>query len=102
MDPTDLYKDRRSHPRLEEPLQLDLLNMGDDPSVSPFEAVVPGTALDVSRQRVLSFTAAGALSATVMGGRLFFERDKVEVLRQHLVAGEAPPARTAKRGRSRA
>ncbi len=59
-------------------------------------------ALDVSRQRVLSFTAAGALSATVMGGRLFFERDKVEALRQQLAAGKAPPARTAKRGRSRA
>ena len=58
-------------------------------------------ALDVSRQRVL-FTAARALSATVMGGRLFFARDKVEALRQQLAAGEALPARTAKRGRSRA
>ncbi len=46
MDP----KDRRKHPRYEGQFQVDLLNMGDDPSVSPFEAIVPGTALDVSRQ----------------------------------------------------
>jgi len=46
MDP----KDRRKHPRYEGQFQVDLLNMGDDPTVSPFEAIVPGTALDVSRQ----------------------------------------------------
>ena len=46
MDP----KDRRLHPRLEGEFPVDLLNMGDDPSVSPFEAILPGTALDVSRQ----------------------------------------------------
>ena len=42
-------KDRRRHPRLEGQFPVDLLNMGDDPLVSPFEAVVAGTALDVSR-----------------------------------------------------
>src|SRR5689334_2547836 len=42
--------DRRKHPRCEGYFQVDLLNMGDDPTVSPFEAIVPGTALDVSRQ----------------------------------------------------
>jgi hypothetical protein len=42
--------DRRKHPRCEGQFQVDLLNMGDDPTVSPFEAIVPGTALDVSRQ----------------------------------------------------
>lgn len=46
MDP----KDRRKHPRYEGYFQVDLLNMGDDPTVSPFEAIVPGLALDVSRQ----------------------------------------------------
>lgn len=45
MDP----RDRRNHPRLEGQFQVDLLNMGDDPSISPFESVVPGEALDVSR-----------------------------------------------------
>lgn len=46
MDP----RDRRKHPRYEGHFQVDLLNMGDDPNVSPFEAIIPGTALDVSRQ----------------------------------------------------
>lgn len=45
MDP----RDRRVHPRLEGQFQVDLLNMGDDPEISPFEAVVVGEALDVSR-----------------------------------------------------
>lgn len=45
MDP----KDRRSHPRFEGRFSVDLLNMGDDPDISPFEAVVSGEALDVSR-----------------------------------------------------
>lgn len=43
-------KDRRKFPRYESEFQVDLLNMGDDPSVSPFEAIVSGRALDVSRQ----------------------------------------------------
>ena len=43
------YRDRRSHPRLEGTFQVDLLNMGDDPHDSPFEAIVTGEALDVSR-----------------------------------------------------
>ena len=42
-------RDRRSHPRLEGQFSVDLLNMGDDPSISPFEALVSGEALDVSR-----------------------------------------------------
>jgi len=46
MDP----KDRRKYPRYEAPFQVDLLNMGDDPSVSPYEAIIHGSALDVSRQ----------------------------------------------------
>lgn len=46
MDP----KDRRRHPRYEAAFQVDLLNMGDDPAVSQFEAIIHGTALDVSRQ----------------------------------------------------
>ena len=45
MDP----KDRRSHPRFEGQFSVDLLNMGDDPNISAFEAVVTGEALDVSR-----------------------------------------------------
>ncbi len=50
-------------------------------------------ALDISRQRVLSFSAAGALGATVMGGRLFFERSQVETLGQQLAAERAAKAR---------
>lgn len=46
MDP----KDRRLHPRYESTFHVDVLNMGDDPGVSQFEAIIPGTALDVSRQ----------------------------------------------------
>ena len=46
MDP----RDRRKFPRYEGVFQVDLLNMGDDPGVSQFEAIVPGRALDVSLQ----------------------------------------------------
>ncbi len=46
MDP----KDRREHPRFEGEFTVDLLNMGDDPQVPSFEALVPGIALDVSRK----------------------------------------------------
>src|SRR4051812_284220 len=45
MDP----KDRRTHPRFEGQFHVDLLNMGDDPAISVYEAVVAGEALDVSR-----------------------------------------------------
>lgn len=44
------YSDRRQYPRFEGYFPVELLNMGDDPSVSPYEALVEGTALDVSRQ----------------------------------------------------
>ena len=43
------YRDRRTHPRLEGTFHVDLLNMGDDPRISQFEAIVDGEALDVSR-----------------------------------------------------
>jgi len=43
-------RDRRKYPRLEGNFQVDLLNMGDDPNISQFEAVIPGKALDVSKQ----------------------------------------------------
>ena len=43
------YRDRRNNPRLEGSFRVDLLNMGDDPRVSTFEAIVDGEALDVSR-----------------------------------------------------
>ncbi len=42
-------KDRREHPRFEGQFHVDLLNMGDDPKISQFEAVISGDALDVSR-----------------------------------------------------
>lgn len=44
------YSDRRKHPRFEGQFKVDLLNMGDDPNISQYEAVIPGTALDISRQ----------------------------------------------------
>jgi hypothetical protein len=42
-------KDRRRNPRFEGTFRVDLLNMGDDPKVSPWEAVVSSEALDVSK-----------------------------------------------------
>lgn len=44
------YRDRRKYPRLEGEFPVELLNMGDDPNISPFEALVEGIALDISRQ----------------------------------------------------
>jgi hypothetical protein len=46
MDP----RDRRKFLRLEGEFQVDLLNMGDDPGIAEWEAIVNGKALDVSRQ----------------------------------------------------
>jgi hypothetical protein len=43
------YRDRRTHPRLEGTFRVYLLNTGDDPRISPYEAIVDGEALDVSR-----------------------------------------------------
>jgi hypothetical protein len=54
-------------------------------------------ALNVSRQRVLSFSAAGVLSATVVGGRLFFGRAQVEALAERLAAERAARAAKARR-----
>jgi len=42
-------KDRRQCPRFEESFRVDLLNMGDDPRILSWEAVVPAEALDVSK-----------------------------------------------------
>lgn len=42
--------DRRKYPRLEGDFPVDLLNMGDDPHTPRMESIVPGHALDVSRQ----------------------------------------------------
>lgn len=42
--------DRRKYPRLEGDFPVDLLNMGDDPQTSRMESIIPGHALDVSRQ----------------------------------------------------
>ena len=41
-------RDRRQYPRLEGQFNINLLNMGDDSHVSPWSAVLEGTALDVS------------------------------------------------------
>jgi len=51
--------------------------------------------LGMTRQRVLTFGTAGSLTATVMGGRLFFERSQVEALRDRL----ATERKAARRGR---
>ena len=42
--------DRRKFPRLEGHFRVDVLNMGDDPQVSPWEAVLEAEALDISMQ----------------------------------------------------
>ncbi len=41
---------RRQYPRFEGKFNVDLLNMGDDPSISSFEPVIPALGLDVSRK----------------------------------------------------
>ena len=64
-------KDRRRHPRLEERFSVDLLNLGDDPSVSSFEAIVPAVALDVSRQGVRLQTSYHAAVGTLMSAILY-------------------------------
>ncbi len=55
--------------------------------------------LGVSRHRVLAFSAAGVLTATRMGGRLFFATEEVEALAHHLTSTKSPPA--TKRVRAR-
>lgn len=42
-------RERRQYPRLEGHFKVDLLNLGDDPSIPIAEAVVDGQALDVSK-----------------------------------------------------
>jgi len=42
-------KDRRRNPRFEGHFQVDLLNLGDDPNLARWEAVVLSEALDVSK-----------------------------------------------------
>jgi hypothetical protein len=54
--------------------------------------------LAVTRQRVLSLSAAGVLPTVVMGGRLFFQRAQVEALAERLAAERAVKAR--RRGRT--
>jgi hypothetical protein len=44
------YTNRRKYPRLEGVFKADLLNLGDDPGIANWEAIVPATALDVSRE----------------------------------------------------
>lgn len=55
-----------------------------------------------TRQFVLSLAAAGSLSPTMMGGRLFFPLVEVDALARRLAASEAAPSRPRKRPRSRA
>lgn len=45
-------KNRRKFPRFEGEFKVDLLNMGDDANFPLFEAVVPGKALDISKQGI--------------------------------------------------
>lgn len=50
-------KDRRTHPRLEGEFRVEVLNLGDDPQIPQWEAVVPATAFDVSRHGMRIRTA---------------------------------------------
>jgi PilZ domain len=66
------FKDRRKHPRLEGHFPVDVLNMGDDPAVSPFEAVLKSTALDVSRQGMRLQTNYNVPVGSVLSGVVYF------------------------------
>jgi len=47
---TQQGRERRKHARFEGHFKVDLLNMGEDPQISPWEVIIPGVALDISRQ----------------------------------------------------
>jgi hypothetical protein len=56
--------------------------------------------LGCTRQRTLSLAARGLLQPITMAGRVFFERAKVEALRDRLAA-EREPAPASRRRRAR-
>lgn len=64
--------DRRKHPRFEGQFKVDLLNMGDDPTISAFEAVVPAVALDVSRQGLRLQTTYSVQVGTLLSAIVYF------------------------------
>lgn len=64
--------DRRRHPRLEGEFPVDLLNMGDDPAISAFEAIVEGRALDVSRQGLRLKVPYNVAMGSVMSVILYY------------------------------
>jgi hypothetical protein len=68
MDP----RDRRKHPRFEGQFKVDLLNMGDDPQTSAYEAVIPAVALDVSRQGLRLKTSYAVKVGTLLSAIVYF------------------------------
>lgn len=70
MDP----KDRRQHPRFEGQFQVDLLNLGDDPDISQFEAVIPGEALDVSRTGLRLKVSYRVPVGTFLSAMVYYKR----------------------------
>jgi hypothetical protein len=65
--------DRRKHPRFEGQFKVDLLNMGDDPNISPYEAVIPATALDISRQGLRLKTAYTVRMGSLLSAIVYFK-----------------------------
>ena len=65
--------DRRSYPRLEGEFQVDLLNLRDDPTVSPWEAIVVGKALDVSRHGIKLKIPYQAMVGTNLSAIVYYQ-----------------------------
>lgn len=84
--------DRRKHPRFEGQFKVDLLNMGDDPQISAFEAVVPAIALDISRQGLRLRTAYTVNVGTLLSAIVYYRGQGsvclCEVVWKREIAGE--------------
>lgn len=68
MDP----KDRRQFPRIEGQFSVDLLNMGDDPNFPPFEAVITGVALDISKRGIRLKSAYNATVGSFISAIVYY------------------------------
>lgn len=64
--------DRRKFPRLEGKFPVDLLNMGDDRTVNPYEVIIAGQALDVSRQGIRLLVSYNVSIGTILSVIVYF------------------------------
>src|SRR5262245_9594959 len=85
-------QNRRQYPRFEGEFQVDLLNLGDDPGISAWEAVVTATALDISRHGLRLKTAYNVPLGAVLSAIVYYEHAEsvclCEVVWKKEIAGE--------------